>query len=257
MKTSDVSNPTYLDVYDAASDGSKPFDRSILQLRTYQEGRDYLRVMINEHTFGFLSSFLMYSSNGLPAKEKDVPHDPKDDAVPPRTITGFKNTLTVTYSRTPDGFTPGFGGEDMPRDLLTTDLGLDFVEAHHPLHDAWNAPFFYEDGRYAFYVNTSEQITRLQNYSNYGISSLRRTQQTLAIPKLIVPDPTIRSGRQRLLPSASLPGGLFGIGDPAPIRRFVTEDAYISKGIGNVGTVVYGGSRIGPAGAIVAEGEDS
>ena len=41
-----------------------------------------------------------------------------------------------------------------------------------------------------------------------------------------------------------------GIADLAPIRRFVTEDAYIRQGIGTTAAVVYGDKKIGPSGAI-------
>ena len=41
-----------------------------------------------------------------------------------------------------------------------------------------------------------------------------------------------------------------GIVDPGPMQRYITEDAYIHRGIGSTGAVTYGEKQIGPAGAI-------
>jgi hypothetical protein len=41
-----------------------------------------------------------------------------------------------------------------------------------------------------------------------------------------------------------------GVIDPAPMRRFVTEDANIHRGIGTTIGVMYGDRQIGPSGSI-------
>jgi hypothetical protein len=68
------------------------------------------------------------------------------------------------------------------------------------------------------------------------------------IPPLIVepqpkdPDP--------IGPYVRQPG--FGVIDPAPMTRYVTEDAYIRCGIASAGTVRFDDEEIGPAGSKVA-----
>jgi hypothetical protein len=41
----------------------------------------------------------------------------------------------------------------------------------------------------------------------------------------------------------------FGVVDPSPIERYVTEDAYIGTAIGTPGTVRYGDKDFGPSGS--------
>jgi len=39
------------------------------------------------------------------------------------------------------------------------------------------------------------------------------------------------------------------ISNPAPLERFVSEDAYIKQALGAVGTVRFGDNEFGPTGA--------
>jgi hypothetical protein len=46
----------------------------------------------------------------------------------------------------------------------------------------------------------------------------------------------------------------FSVVNPAPLRRFITEDANIRRGIGATGEVKFGDMLIGPGGAIKPTG---
>jgi hypothetical protein len=41
----------------------------------------------------------------------------------------------------------------------------------------------------------------------------------------------------------------FGVNDPSPVQRYVTQDAYIHQGLGTLGTVRYGDTEIGSGGS--------
>jgi hypothetical protein len=122
------------------------------------------------------------------------------------------------------------------------------VFPRHELTDGWSAPFFMEDRRNIFYVTTQQQPSLIWDFLGYGIAVNPGISQASAIPPLVV-----QSGLL-IPPKFWGDGGPIGpdpgIIDPAPIQRFVTEDAYIRQGIGTTGSVIYGERQIGPSGAI-------
>jgi hypothetical protein len=122
------------------------------------------------------------------------------------------------------------------------------VEPHHPLEgDPWDAPFFYEDRRHAFFVTTDERMETIERWDDIGVV----VSQGLAggpvryLPPLVLRTPDIIPDLGG--PITRQPG--FGLIDPAPARALVTEDAYITRTLGTPGTVSYGEIEIGPLGS--------
>src|SRR6185436_1528678 len=119
------------------------------------------------------------------------------------------------------------------------------MDPHHPLDgNSWGAPFFYEDSRHAFYVTTDERLVPVPQWNDFGIVT-KTPWATYEIPKLVLkPDKSIVGPP---IPHIRQPG--FGVVDPSPIERYVTEDAYIGTAIGTPGTVRYGDKDVGPSGS--------
>ena len=69
----------------------------------------------------------------------------------------------------------------------------------------------------------------------------------------------LKAAFERTMAGMCTPSGIQGVAlrleypgfiDPAPMRRYITEDAYISRGIATPAAVVYGDRQIGPSGAL-------
>lgn len=119
------------------------------------------------------------------------------------------------------------------------------VGPHHSLEsNAWEAPFFYEDSRHAFYVTTAERLVLVPKWNDFGIVT-NTAKSAYEIPKLALrPDTSVMGSP---IPHIRQPG--FGVLDPSLIERYVTQDAYIGTAIGTPGTVAYGDKHIGPSGS--------
>lgn len=238
-KTSDVDRPTNLGTFPAA--GDEAFDRSAVYLSSVEEGSEhFLRVSIEG---GVYSTFLVFNTHSLPAREEDVSHDVQAMFIGERYIDAHTNQLRIEYYKFSDGST-------LKRTLLSNDLPDRVVETKHPVRNIWTAPFFYEDNRHVFFVTTEQERIGILNHDKYGIWDKPGLWQKLEIPPLVFqPNPQVKQP-----PKFLGDGGAVirdpGIIDPEPMRRFVTEDAYIGRGIGTTGDVVYGTRKIGPAGSI-------
>jgi hypothetical protein len=112
---------------------------------------------------------------------------------------------------------------------------------------AWNLPFFFEDSRNVFYVTTSQAMVPAPVYVDFGVSSSAASNlasdliSDLVLPQMAAPQPSFAPS---ILPTSS------SSADPAEIRRFVTEDAYIHAAIATTTTVSYQGAQIGPRGSV-------
>jgi hypothetical protein len=118
------------------------------------------------------------------------------------------------------------------------------VQPNHPVEgDPWDPPFFYEDARHVFYVTTEGQASWVPEWNSPWISPeppwVVPNIPPLVVPPIPIPDP--------IGPVTKQPG--FGAIDPSPVARYVTEDAYVHRGIGTSGTVRYGEKEIGVAGS--------
>lgn len=155
-------------------------------------------------------------------------------ATPPRTLDVNSTTLTATYKPQ--------SGSLLNRPILQTSVtGDEIVETLHPLEYPWTAPFFYKDSRYAFYVTTEHRLGSVDSWDgveagsvvDIGDIDLPVTQ----VPPIDPAGPVIHP----------YDGGLV---DSATMMRFVTEDAYIQRGLISTQPVQFNGTLIGPSGNV-------
>jgi hypothetical protein len=219
---------------------------------------DYLAIGINGDIKS--SAFLLYNTHSVPRHcilqsgepllgEMEPRLEPPPDSCrgvvpfdPPRDFKTHTAVLQVEYSQ---------GAEPKKVNLMQLKRELDpkTLQATHPLQNIWIDPFFYEDSRHIFFIRTIKIATWPSLiWLNPGAHHVPKG--LLEIPPLISKvDPKLNftptlwiSGR----PIDSDPG----VVDPAPIRRLLSDDVYIHRGIGTGAVVKYGDQEIGPSGAI-------
>ena len=248
-KTSDVNNPTELGLFKAAGTGT--FDRSLLELSVLEEtlvedmNATRLRVVVSGQGN---TSFLLYNTHSLPEGGQLYFNI---EAGSQRGLYTSDATFTVTYFTGIDRF---FSHTSWSHSVLKVPDGMHYSAFGPKQHlpRPWDAPFFFQDSRNVFLVTSEEQKVWIQNYRHYGVSKNPGIKQVTEIPPLVLQvDPGLLV-KPRPQPLGN--GGLInpdpGMFDPAALQRFVSEDAYITKGIGSNGSIMYGDSQIGPAGAI-------
>jgi hypothetical protein len=265
-KTSDVNAPTTIN--DFPPTGNQAFNRSEVQLQIAPYG-DSLLVTINPPGYGYppvrppgIGGFILYNTHSLPVRFEDV-------ALPILNATWYDRSF-LDSAQYPFlliymhqyfvwvlfpwvGWLPVEQYDQFERDILPNSVGR-VVEPQPGWPTdwpSWDKPFFFEDSRHVFFVTTTETQVLVSNYPGYGFAGNHGLYHSAQIPPLIVqtgPRPPVR-------PEFSGDGGSMGpdpgIIDPAPMRRFVTEDAYIRNGIGTTGGVMYGDRQIGPSGTLM------
>jgi ABC toxin N-terminal region/Neuraminidase-like domain len=220
-KTSSVDDPAFVDR--SAPDA---FERSELSLWVV-ENEHYLRVLIIGDGAG-ASYFNLYNTHSLPewGTLANYTHEV------PRLLDTFDSTFTIKYSDS--------NGDLPPQPVLETTISDRTVQPQHRLHQIWEAPFFYEDRRHVFYVTTKKGFVPVQQSRWYyvtGDSATYAPIQSLIMRQYKLPGSSPHeSGPTRL--------------DPSSMKRFVTDDAYIKRGIPMTGAVGLDGVEIGPAGRV-------
>lgn len=232
-RTSDIAQP--LDLGE-----SKPnaFDRSILKLSAFFYTRGAVRIIVSTDIGAGASFFLhnVYSSPVPRNQKKKNRHFP-----PKRTLeTANSNILKVSY---PDAI--------VSHPVLTNEIadGIEdrTVDPHHPvIGNPWDVPFFYEDSRHVFYVTTAQRMVQIPTWLGFGIVA-KPPQVGFEIPHLVLQEPKLVP--DWIGPVVKQPG--FGVVDPTPMKFVISEDAYIQRGIGTLGTVRFGEKEIGPGGSLV------
>lgn len=225
-RTSDPATPLTLGVYDRGV-----FDRSRIQLAALFWTEGSVRIIVTNQ-FGVGTSFFLYNPFSTPElrPSKKEPH-----FVPRRTLDTSANAFKVSYEKS--------GAAHAVIKNVTPDRT---VEPRHPLGgNPWDPPFFYEDSRHVFYVTTSVQWVKVHEFRDFGVIPSFKKPGTEIPPLVLTPIKEVVVGPGILV--TRLPG--FGVVDPAPIDRFVTDDIHISKALGTQGTVPFGTREIGPSGS--------
>ena len=124
------------------------------------------------------------------------------------------------------------------------------IEPGHDLKDAWAAPFFYEDSRHVFYVKTKTEHKWINDHTGYGISIASIHPRWPEIPLLVLKTVPFKEIRPKTWSDHGPIDPRPSLVDLIPIWQFVSEDAYIHRGIGVTGNVKYGDCQIGPLGVI-------
>ncbi len=238
-KTSDIDRPTELGTFDLA--GGFSFKRSKLKLAAVPTGNQ-LWIFIKDSGY---SSFLLYNTHSLPVRKEDLRSQYAWDPVPRRILWTSDKRLFAGYWKESD--------EDFPSicyEVLTSEFDLGITDQQQAPQNAWKSPFFFADSRHVFYITTTEQPFRFKESSDYGLKSNQGYGNKVDIPPLIWESEPDRQIGPKLWGDGGPVGPDLSVNSPVPMQRFVTDDAYIHKGIGTTGSVMYGDRQIGPSGAI-------
>lgn len=242
-KTSDINRPTELGQF-----ALNTFDRSQLKLLV-SEDNNTLRIDIKGQEDSY---FIFYNTYSLPVRQEDdhrpSPPPPKGlQIIVDRTFQTESDTFSITYqvSIGIEQFGGGWNWNSQiwDRPVLKESNQMRF-QITEPRHVNPGGSFFFQDNRHVFYVTTAERMVMIPQWNDFGIVFVP-SKWPLDIPPLvlepveIIPDP--------IGPIAKQPG--LGVFEPSVVKRYVTEDAYIYRGIGSVGTVNFGGKEIGIAGS--------
>jgi hypothetical protein len=148
-------------------------------------------------------------------------------------------TLSVDYD-------PGISMDDnIIRGVIDYKLGGRTVQPWHPLQQPFAAPFFFDDSQHVFYVTTTDRVVTVSKFDGYvWLEPLPKG--SYVIPPLVVEKPKLIPGRI----GPVITGPYAGLINGPPIERFISEDAYIRKGLATVSTVQFGKVELGPAGAL-------
>jgi hypothetical protein len=125
--------------------------------------------------------------------------------------------------------------------VLRNKIGGYVIVPRHHLANGWDAPFFYWDSRHAFYVTTKKEKVPIQNRTSY-YEGLDVTMPMSIKPLIIAEYEPEGPGPYEVGPTK--------LNDPSAMKRFVSGDAYIKKGILITSTVHLDGAEIGPAGRV-------
>jgi hypothetical protein len=148
----------------------------------------------------------------------------------------------IYYSDYPGTGTP----TSFLRNPLSDTAKIKVVQAGHRVFDAWTSPFFFEDNRNVFYVNSERRSVWVADFIGIGVVS--------APPRYVLEFPPIELVR---IPFPEPPDWLVdpvdrGVSNPDPIREFIGADLNITQGIAMTGNVSLGDVQIGPAGNLAA-----
>lgn len=173
------------------------------------------------------SSFLLHNPFSTPELKS------RREPVPNRTLDTGGRVLKV-----------GYAGSGTPDVVVNNPLRAQAVQPRHPTGgNPWDMPFLYEDSRHVFYVTTEQRTVTVPYWRNFGLFEQARVG-SIAIPALISPVAAdfIRRPDGRFAP----PG--FTVVDPAPIDLSTVRSEIFQAAISPQGTVLYGGTEIGPTG---------
>lgn len=240
-KTSDIDRPTSLGSYGTFAD----FDRTQLKLLTNEEGENHhLRVTIDGAAA--YSTFVLYNTHSLPAREEDDSHTVADMFIESRYLdTHLVPFRTEYYAYSPTPAT-------LKRSVLTKSLRDSVVATTHPLADAekWLAPFFYRDQLHVFYVTTTAKPVQVRDRPVYGGVVVGASPDERHIPKLVYTVPKKEPPPIRFGGGGDPIGPDIGVANAGPLVRFVTEDVYIDKAIGSAAPVQFGDRVVNAGGSV-------
>ena len=230
-RTSDINRPAELGQFVVA--GANAFDRSATSLSVYEDYEEVLVVRIYNPSGS--AAFKLYNTHSTPEPDRYSVPDLVEDSKRVNIYTEG-DTLSIDYRP----------GGSIFNSVLKNRISDRAIEPNHYDINGWYAPFFYEDNRHVFYVTTTERIIQIPQWNDFGIVVIPPTWQFELPPLVLEPMDRIPD----LVGLVSKQPG-FGVFDPSPIERYVTEDAYIARAIGSAGTIRFGNKEIGPTGSQV------
>jgi Neuraminidase-like domain/Salmonella virulence plasmid 28.1kDa A protein len=242
-KTSDINKPASLG--DFPVDGTDSFDRFKLKFFISEES-NALKIYISGSIFKS-PFFLFYNTHSSPIPQEGSLFDLVDGLNDRRALGSNDRKLSAVYF--PGTFNNHQTNGSIERSILSSDLDASLTTTQHQRTRSWDAPFFYEDSRHVFYVNTKERSVQIPDFTDYGYNpptTVFLPPDVQIPPVVVVPLTPIRDRSDFVIIDPQIT-----MLDPAPLQRFVTEDAYIKKGIVTTGTIRYGDKDIGLTGTLL------
>jgi hypothetical protein len=244
-KTSDPERTTELGSFATAGQGG--FHRMALKLSVSGENGD-LNVSISGQGGGW---YRLYNTHSVPVPGEEVDEEFFIIGFFPawRSIEAANRKLSIEYHQ---GGLLGDFGEPLSREVLDDPLSISIVAPGQTTNDSWDAPFFFSDGRYAFYVETAQKVVDILEFAGFGFGGAGGGVKVPEIPPIVWQEvPQLKPEPDPWGPLVEASG--FGVTDPSPIAWGVSEDAYINRAFGSVSTVKFGEQMIGPAGAMAEQ----
>lgn len=251
-KTSDINKPVSLGKLFVAGQGA--FDRSQLKLSILEESNsNTLRIYIIGASTELIPSFVLYNTHSLPIRGEESELLDLSESIAgffeQRMLETIKETnnqifkptlFNITYSRS--FITP------LTKQIFKSGMGANLTSTSFRLGTSWDAPFFYEDNRHVFYVKTKERMIKIPGFPDIGYNPPTEVYQPFDSqipPVVVVSPPPIRDRSDFVILDPQITTS-----NTAPLQRFVTEDAYIKKGIVIPGTIRYDNKDIGLTGTL-------
>ncbi len=245
-KTSDVLNPAILATLSAQ--GPNSFDRSLLTISILLDGDDpdpAERLWVfAKHPAGS-TAFHLYNTHSNPVVwgQPDTPNlflfPPEFRQLNRGNLQGGPGDFTNIYWDIKGGFL------EKDRKILSPAMPFRVTDSLHPADHWFDTPFFFEDRRHVFYVTTAEQAVYIRDYPDFGVNFNQRFRAA-AVSNMVFRDDVPLEKAPRIGPGDPGPGVI----DASRMKRFVTEDAYINRGLATTSNVTYGDFEIGPSGAV-------
>jgi hypothetical protein len=136
------------------------------------------------------------------------------------------------------------------RNVLTDQIPFTIVDPRHPLQNVWDSPFFFEDTRHVFFVTTHGTPVPFGKSSTFGLTPHPGTTTRVSIPPAVLGGTLRNYVPRRPGDTVATPHTDPRVNTNGQMSRFVTEDAYIRRGLNFKGTLTYNNRQIGPSGAM-------
>jgi hypothetical protein len=259
VKTSDVNAPTIID--QSQKHPQFPFFRGGLQLSAAEQD-NVLRIGLDYYDSS-VGSFLLYNTHSVPVppeQQNGIGFRPA--LTDTREFSSSHSFLFVDYNSGPQTDSKGqihyLNTVKRQPIRLSSPIDIsrgDAVQPRHPTSEPFSVPFLFADHRHVFYVRTRKEAVWVLP-DGFGMGTAPSGGKATSLPPLVFKPQRELRVPPRFLGDRGVIAHDPGFIDPAPIQRYVTEDAYISRGIATPAAVVYGDRQIGPSGALERIGEE-
>lgn len=267
-RTSDVNKPVTLELLSLDE-----FERGKLNLISAVGGADKRMTELGnsgalyinteyEAWWWIRTSFKLFNTHSLPIrKEEEIPPAIIDPLKPGRYFSTNSNTLKVGYRD------PAASVSDLVEVLSTTAIYQVIEPGHYiqnmgyeggpffkfpvfrltrsQIQNTWEAPFFFQDRRHAFFVKSEMSKVPAGEVLQFGRQW--RPIPTFFEPRVLVEPDFIRPPEKVILPSDPIDPG---VADPSLLESFLREDPYVYRALGTAGTIQFGDRLIGPGGSM-------
>jgi hypothetical protein len=243
-RTSDVNKPIAIGEFPPS--GSGVFDRANLTLRS-SEGNSGELIISTAYPGKPGTYYKIYNTHSLPIRRED-------DIVEPgllilllirgRSLSEKNAPFTISYF---DPLAP-ISEWSIDRKVLNKGALYEIIEPRHQVAGIFEAPFFFQDRRHAFFVKSEESRVLVGRHLDIGI--WRPPPTVFVEPPVLVEPDFPRPPEEPFLPPDLIKPGVV---DPSPLETFLREDLYVHQVMGTAGTIQFNGRLIGPRGSMLLD----